>query len=161
MADKKISQLTGASTLTGTEELPIVQGGQTVKTTTQDIADLAGGGGVKKYVALLSPGADPFTDPPFASTIFENTMDGNITFGIDGNGTYWIENINLVDPTKVFVLFTGSKSGKGNGNVESIGAEIYEDFEYPGIKLWFSTFESGNYESNWGAPIFVEIRVYP
>lgn len=44
MADSKISNLTSASTLTGTEEVPIVQGSVTVKATTQDIADLAGGG---------------------------------------------------------------------------------------------------------------------
>jgi hypothetical protein len=40
--DKKISQLTAASTpLTGTEELAIVQSGSTVKATAQDVADLA------------------------------------------------------------------------------------------------------------------------
>jgi hypothetical protein len=45
MADKKISQLTSASTpLTGSEELAIVQSGSTVKATAQDIADLGGGG---------------------------------------------------------------------------------------------------------------------
>jgi hypothetical protein len=44
MSDKKISQLTAASTpLTGTEELAIVQSGSTVKATAQDVADLAGG----------------------------------------------------------------------------------------------------------------------
>jgi hypothetical protein len=43
MANKKISQLTVAAPLTGTEILPIVQGGVTVQTTAQDIADLAGG----------------------------------------------------------------------------------------------------------------------
>lgn len=41
MADKKISQLTAAATLTGTEIVPIVQSGVTVSTTAQDIADLA------------------------------------------------------------------------------------------------------------------------
>lgn len=42
MADKKISQLTSASTpLVGTEEVAIVQSGNTVKATAQDIADLA------------------------------------------------------------------------------------------------------------------------
>lgn len=45
MADAKISALTSAGALTGTEEVPIVQSGVTVKTTTQDIADLGGGGG--------------------------------------------------------------------------------------------------------------------
>ena len=43
MANKKISQLASSATLTGTEELPLVQGGVTLKTTAQDIADLAGG----------------------------------------------------------------------------------------------------------------------
>ena len=43
MANKKISQLTAAAALTGTEILPIVQGGVTVQTTAQDIADLGGG----------------------------------------------------------------------------------------------------------------------
>jgi hypothetical protein len=41
MADKKISGLTSAGALAGTEPVPIVQGGVTVKTTVQDIADLA------------------------------------------------------------------------------------------------------------------------
>jgi hypothetical protein len=41
MADKKISGLTSAGALSGTEPVPIVQSGVTVKTTVQDIADLA------------------------------------------------------------------------------------------------------------------------
>lgn len=44
MADIKISDLTAAGTLTGTEEVPIVQSSSTVKATAQDIADLAAGG---------------------------------------------------------------------------------------------------------------------
>jgi hypothetical protein len=43
MANKKISQLTAAAALTGTEIVPIVQGGVTVQTTAQDVADLGGG----------------------------------------------------------------------------------------------------------------------
>jgi hypothetical protein len=45
MANVKISQLTAGSALTGAEEIPVVQGSSTVKTTAQDIADLASGGG--------------------------------------------------------------------------------------------------------------------
>jgi hypothetical protein len=41
MADTKISALPSAGALSGTEPVPIVQGGATVKTTVQDIADLA------------------------------------------------------------------------------------------------------------------------
>ena len=40
MADEKISALTSAGSLAGTEPLPIVQGGVTKKTTVQDVANL-------------------------------------------------------------------------------------------------------------------------
>jgi hypothetical protein len=42
---KKISQLPSAGALTGSELIEAVQGGINVQTTTQDIADLGGGGG--------------------------------------------------------------------------------------------------------------------
>jgi hypothetical protein len=44
MANEKISGLDPSVTLTGSEEIPVVQTGDTVKTTAQDIADLAVGG---------------------------------------------------------------------------------------------------------------------
>lgn len=46
----KISELTAASALDGTEPVAIVQGGVTVRTTTQEIADLGGGGGAVSSV---------------------------------------------------------------------------------------------------------------
>ena len=59
MADKKISQLTAAASLTGTEQLPLVQSGSTVKTTAQDIANLAGGGlAGTNYVYVMADGTD-------------------------------------------------------------------------------------------------------
>lgn len=45
MADVKISELPAAGALDGTEEVPVVQAATTKKTTTQEIADLGGGGG--------------------------------------------------------------------------------------------------------------------
>ena len=44
MANIKISQLSPSSTLTGSEELPIVQSATTVRTTIQDILNMATGG---------------------------------------------------------------------------------------------------------------------
>jgi len=41
MADVKISALTSAGTITGTEIVPVVSGGVTKRTTTQNIAELA------------------------------------------------------------------------------------------------------------------------
>jgi len=46
MANKKITQLPSAGTLDGTEIVPLVKNGVTSQTTTQDIADLGGGGTV-------------------------------------------------------------------------------------------------------------------
>lgn len=57
--DKKISQLTTAGALDGSETLEVVQGGANKKTTTQDIADLGGGGvtdGDKGDVVVSSSG---------------------------------------------------------------------------------------------------------
>jgi len=45
MANKKVPDLTAASALAGTELIHVVQGGNSRRTTTQDIADLGGGGG--------------------------------------------------------------------------------------------------------------------
>ena len=59
MASKTISQLTPASPLVGTEELPLVQAGSTLKTTAQDIANLAGGGlEGTNYVFVMADGTD-------------------------------------------------------------------------------------------------------
>lgn len=56
MPDIKISQLPVATTpLTGTEELPLVQGGVTSKATAQDIADLGGGGGLAIPTFTITP----------------------------------------------------------------------------------------------------------
>lgn len=45
MPNKKISELAVAGALSGSELVEVVQGGQNVQTTTQDIADLGVGGG--------------------------------------------------------------------------------------------------------------------
>jgi hypothetical protein len=52
MANIKISELTAGGTLGGSEYVPIVQNGATVKTTVQAIANLGGGGGA---VATFTP----------------------------------------------------------------------------------------------------------
>ena len=61
MADLKISELPAAAALTGTELVPAVQGGDTVRTTAQAIADLAAGGAAPKiaYARILADGSIP------------------------------------------------------------------------------------------------------
>lgn len=58
---KKISQLSAASALTGTELVEVVQGGTNVQTTTQDIADLAAGASVKVIQIAFSDTITPIT----------------------------------------------------------------------------------------------------
>lgn len=76
MADVKISQLTGALTLDGTEVLPGVQDGATVKITAQDIADLAGGGGASytDVTGTLTAGSTSLTLSD-ASITASSTLD--------------------------------------------------------------------------------------
>lgn len=70
MPDQKISQLTAATTpLTGTELVPLVQSGGNVKATTQDIANLAAGGGTTlsiTYTGTVGSGAQATLVPPQA-----------------------------------------------------------------------------------------------
>lgn len=67
MADVKISALSNASALAGTEVVPIVQGGNTVKTTLSNIAALSGNGTVTS-VAMSVPTGLAVTGSPVTST---------------------------------------------------------------------------------------------
>lgn len=78
MADKKISELTVASALAGTEELELVQGGVNKKTTAQDLANLASGGvsSVNSQTgAVVLDAGDVGADPAGSAA----TVDGNLT----------------------------------------------------------------------------------
>lgn len=66
MADVKISALSNASALAGTEVVPIVQGGNTVKTTLSNIAALSGNGTVTS-VAMTVPTGLSVTGSPVTS----------------------------------------------------------------------------------------------
>lgn len=104
MADIKISQLSSASGLTGTEVVPVVQSGSTVKTTAQDIANL-GGGGYTELTGTLTAGSTSLT---LSDASIETTSTIDIyttTFG--------------VNPTNV-VVTTGSVAM----TFESQGADV-------------------------------------
>ena len=78
MTNKKISQLTQANLpLVGTEELPIVQNGSTVKASIEDVK------GYKTYVAILTQSDE--NDP--VATVIQNTI-GNIVWSRTGVGDF-------------------------------------------------------------------------
>jgi hypothetical protein len=77
MADVKISALSNASALAGTEVVPIVQGGNTVKTTLSNIAALSGNGTVTS-VAMSVPTGLTVTGSPVTSS---GTLEVSYTAG--------------------------------------------------------------------------------
>lgn len=82
MAEVKISQLTSGTTLDGTELVPIVQGGATVKMTTQDIADL--GGGVNPSVIVLNASNGTAVTGTTADTLSQSILIPANTFTSNG-----------------------------------------------------------------------------
>lgn len=144
--DKKISQLTAATTpLTGTETLPIVQGGQTVQATTQDVADLAGAP-YKVYSAEIYM-------PTGAATVFQNTLGVSITWsastGLISTGVVF----GLVGQNNVFVQVSSSTP---SSSPKIVSGEFTPS---PWTVVIRQTDNAGVADST--QAVFVEIRVYP
>jgi len=91
MADIKISQLTSAAALTGAEEVPVVQGSSTLRTTAQDIADLAPGLG---YTAEDVANKSTSTSLGTSNTLYPSQnavkvyVDGSVVGLLDDRGNY-------------------------------------------------------------------------
>lgn len=144
MAKIKISELDAAAALDGTEEIPIVQDGETVKTTAQDIADLGGGGSsYLKYVALLSQSG---TDAPVA-TVLENTLGGTVVWGYIDVGIYSATLSGAFTTNKTYISLTsqGGDMITQRGDADTIYVNGFDSSGSP---------QSGN-------GFFFEIRVYP
>ena len=80
MADTKISLLTSAGALAGTEPLPIVQGGVTKKTTVQDVANLK-----------ATPNLQQVTTAGFTTTTKIESSNGAGSATVLNNGNIDIE----------------------------------------------------------------------
>lgn len=160
MADIKISDLLPASTpLDGTETLPIVQAGNTVKASTQDIASLYSLGYTAEDVANKS------TDSSFAGatdlrypsqlavkTYVDNTL-GNAGWGLNGNsgttsanfiGTTdandFVLKTNNVERMRVYgsqpyMFFNGGIYANNSTNITEIVAFSNVSGNYSGAKL--------------------------
>lgn len=88
MSKVKISQLPAATSLNGNEPLPIVQGGVTVKTTVQDVADLATGG-----LQFAPNGGVEFNISDELSTIYNSAITTGTSQAIGSldqqSASYW------------------------------------------------------------------------
>lgn len=77
---KKISELPAASALTGTEQVELNQGGTSVRTTSQDIANLGGGGGGGLVSSVFTrTGAVTAQAGDYTAADVTNVPAGNIT----------------------------------------------------------------------------------
>ena len=153
MAKIKISDLDAAAALDGTEEIPIVQDGETVKTTAQAIADLGGGGAsYLVYTALLSQSG---TDAPVATVL--NSADanylGNVVWTRDGVGDY---------TGTLAAAFTENKTwvGIANGFWGALNS-LQPDRTSANIIRVVSLDDSGAFADDVIYNAFIEIRVYP
>jgi hypothetical protein len=120
MATVTITQLPNSGALTGTEVLPIVQGNVTVQTTTQDVANLAGGGSIMAAGAgansTLRVNNNNTASGPYSTV--SGGQSNTIPEGISGvitstfNRTYTGGNLN---GTFSNISPTSTSSGLGSG----------------------------------------------
>jgi hypothetical protein len=110
MSNKKISQLSPAAPLAGTEPVPIVQSGATLRTTTQAIANLA-------------------TTTPTSSLLVTASAANNVITFTKGNGNTFNVTVNTGSATTTptsSLLVTASAANnvitftKGNGNTFNV-----------------------------------------
>lgn len=152
MAKEKISELTAAGALTGAELVPVVQDGETLRTTAQDIADLGGGGAsYLVYVALLSQSG---TDAPVAA-VLENTLGGTVVWSRDDVGSYIGTLTGVFTEGKTWASANASwDSAVKYGNISRSTDDT--------VHLYTSNDDSGgSVESDDFSKMSVEIRVYP
>ena len=129
MANVKISQLASAATLTGTEEVAVVQSNATVKTTAQDIANL---GGVNLEITADGSIAGPHNFyvnvrlPVSANTTGTNTFSAefgtNVEINMTSNqvvGTWTATTVEFPS-----VTFLGSLAINYTPTLESLSAPL-------------------------------------
>jgi hypothetical protein len=136
--DKKISQLTAAAPLTGTEVLPIVQSGSTKKTTTQSVANL--GTPYTSYCAFYSQDY-PFTN---SEIVFQNNTGKTITIQA---GPYYFVNIPNTTVNKLFVL------------IAPTNPLMWDSFQL--VQNGSDVDINLTPQMGMGVSIFIEIRIYP
>lgn len=108
MADKKISQLTSTTTLTGTEQVPMVQSGSTVKTTVQDLVG-------KMIVVAKTATASESVD--LDSSTYANAQMIKLTWsGASGTATYTLPSAS--DSTNRMLRFISDSTFASNTHVD-------------------------------------------
>ena len=135
MADTKISLLTSAGALAGTEPLPIVQGGVTKKTTVQDVANLKATPNLQQVtnVGFTTTNKLASSDGAGSETILNN---GNIDIATGNTGTVTIEATlvttaynaqlpNKLSSPQTFAMMSDVTGGGGIPHATAAGTDTY------------------------------------
>jgi len=128
MADKKISQLTGATTpLAGTEVLPIVQSGSTVKVASDDLT-------VKNVRSNATTGILQITGPAAASTRVMTTPDANFTAARTDAGQTFTGTQTLTTTGNSIAVFNSTNANGGYVQIQKSG--VATGFIGTGVELF-------------------------
>ena len=125
----KISELTGAAALTGTETVAGVQGGGSVKITTQDIADLASGSGLSNVVEDTTPqlGGDLDVNGNSITSSFgelDITVSTITLKSLVNNGTVRLQGADGGTVGGSVVFETGNGTSIGGAVTFDLGADL-------------------------------------
>jgi len=145
MANKKISELSSAGTLTGSELVEVVKNGANYKTTIQNISN------TKAYTVYSANITQTTNNPPVA-TVLENTTGETFTFLYQNIGTYFLTKSGSdfdIQKTQVFMGTTVSTLTAVNFYLIDSGLYIYT-----------STTDTGTYLDTQLAHCSLEIRIY-
>lgn len=124
MPNVKISDLSAASTpLSGTEELPIVQSGTTVKATAQDVADLASSFSVENAGNTPKITSDVFSSRPVSDTLGAIYISTDTDEIYQYNGSNWDLTGGIVQTITSSTLTVDSTDPK-NPTVD-LGYDVY------------------------------------
>lgn len=139
MADKAVGDLTPAGTLTGSEALHVVQSGNSRRTTTQAVADLAGGGFTyigSATIGTAVTGISSATEVLIIANSFtpSTTTDAEVQIGDSGG----IETSG----------YTESADTDSFSTVTSLGASAYSGavlLVHKGSNEWIATGQCGSF----------------
>lgn len=138
MPDKKISELTDATTLTGTEQVPLVQGSTTKRATINDITN---------HIITVSKTASADETVDLGSSTYENAMMIKLTWdGATGTATYTLPDATSSNSTNRVLRFITDSTFSASTRVDITPASgqnldgattAYEvNKAYEGIAVW-------------------------
>jgi len=122
MADKKISELTGASTITGSEEIPVVQSATTVKASVDDIKTYTEPIAVKKAQKYLSPitiTAEDGLDVDLGDSSYSDSVIIKLSWtGDSGTAVHTLPDATASNNVNRFIRFISDDSFQSNTHVD-------------------------------------------